>query len=332
MLLNVAEFATKTALVVVAVCFIAIVIAFLVAKAKGLRESLQVDDINEKLNDLETALRGTAWTPKMVKTHLKRLKKQKPKKDDDKKRIFVLTFEGDLRASGVDRLRDEITAVLTVARPDIDECIVKVESPGGMVHTYGLAAAQLLRLRDAKIQLTICVDEVAASGGYLMACTGHKILAAPFAIVGSIGVLAQVPNFNRFLKKHEVDFEEVTAGEFKRTLTVLGENTPKGRQKFQEKIEATHTLFKDFVGRYRPQLKLEDVANGDYWYGTEALKLKLIDEIMSSDEYILRQRDEARIFKLELQQKKKLADRLAENFSAALERSLHRVLKNLNWV
>src|SRR5262249_8589736 len=146
----------------------------------------------------------------------KKMRKQKPGKEDDKKRIFVLNFEGDIKASGVDRLRDEITALLTVVRPATDEVLVKVESPGGMVHSYGLAASQLLRIRERGISLTISVDKIGASGGYMMACTGNKVIAAPFAIVGSIGVLAQVPNFHKLLKKNNVDFEEITAGEYKR--------------------------------------------------------------------------------------------------------------------
>ena len=108
---------------------------------------------------------------------------------------------------------------------------------------YGLAASQMQRIRDKKLKLTVCVDKVAASGGYMMAVVADKIIAAPFAVLGSIGVLAQVPNFHRLLKKHDVDFEMLTAGKYKRTLTMFGENTDKGREKFQEDIEDTHVLF-----------------------------------------------------------------------------------------
>lgn len=254
-LMNVAEFAAKTGLIVIAVSAIAILVAILVARAKAPRDLVLVDDVNRKFRDLEATLSHHILSGKALKAYLKKLKKQKPgKTDDEKKRVYVLNFDGDIKASAVDRLRDEITAVLTVARQGKDEVVVKVESPGGMVHSYGLAAAQLLRLRERGLTLTICVDKVAASGGYMMACTGSRILAAPFAIVGSIGVIAQVPNFHRLLKKNNIDYEEITAGEYKRTVTMLGEITDKGRHKFQEKIETTHVLFKDFVSMYRPKL------------------------------------------------------------------------------
>ena len=318
--MNVAEFAAKTGLIVFAVAVVAILVAMLVARAKAPRDTVVIDDLNHRLRDFETALNHHVLSPKALKAFIKKLKKQKPAKtDDEKKRMYVLSFDGDVKASGVDRLREEITAVLTIARPGKDEVVVKVESPGGMVHSYGLAAAQLLRIRDRGIALTICVDKMAASGGYLMACTGSRILAAPFAIVGSIGVLAQVPNFHKLLKKNNIDYEEITAGEFKRTISVLGEITEKGRHKFQEKIESTHTLFKDFVSTYRPKLQIEKVATGDYWYGRQAIELGLVDELMSSDDYIFHAREEAKIYRIEIQAKKKLADRLAESFGTAVE-------------
>jgi serine protease SohB len=329
MWMNVAEFAAKTFLIVMAISMVSILIAVLVSRAKLTRESLQVENINAKLNELERALRGRVLTSKAFKAFTKKLKKQKPVKEDEKKRLYVLQFDGDVKASGVDRLREEVTAILTVIRPEQDEVVLKLESPGGMVHSYGLAATQLLRIRERKIPLTICVDKVAASGGYMMACTGTKILAAPFAIVGSIGVVAQVPNVHKLLKKHDVDYEEVTAGEYKRTVSILGEITPKGRQKFQEKIETTHVLFKDFVTTYRPGLNIEEVATGDYWYGRQAIELGLVDEIMSSDDYLFQHRETAKIFRLELHTKKKLSDRLAENFGTAIEKAFLKGWKHI---
>lgn len=329
LLMNVAEFAAKTGLIVVAIAAIAILIALLVVRAKAPRDTVVIDNINEKIRDFEVALSQHVLTEKGFKAFHKKLKKHKPaKSDDEKKRVYVLTFEGDIKATAVDRLRDEITAILTVARPGTDEVVARVESPGGMVHGYGLAATQLLRVREQGIALTICVDKVAASGGYMMACTGNKILAAPFAIVGSIGVIAQVPNFHRLLKKNNVDFEEITAGEYKRTVTMLGEITEKGRHKFQEKIEATHVLFKDFVQTYRPKLQIEKVANGDYWYGRQAIDLGLVDELISSDDYIFRMRDDAKIFRIEIQAKKKLSDRLAENFARAVEQAVSKLIEH----
>lgn len=332
--LHVAEFAIKTGLIVIAISVIAILIASLVLKSKGGREAIQVDNVNRKFSEYEHALNHSVLSPKAFKAFAKKAKKHKgDKKDDDKKRAYVLNFEGDIKATAVDRLRDEITAVLTVARPH-DEIIVKVESPGGMVHSYGLAAAQLLRIRERGLHLTVCVDKVAASGGYMMACTANKILAAPFAIVGSIGVVAQVPNIHRLLKKHDVDYEEITSGEYKRTISIFGQITEKGRGKFQEKMEDTHALFKEFVKTYRPKLQIENVSNGDHWYGREALTLGLIDELATSDDYIYGMRNDAKIFRVEIHAKKKLSDRLAENLSTAAEKTLLKAwthIQNLYW-
>ena len=223
-------------------------------------------------------------------------------------------------------LREEISAILTIAEKG-DEVIVNVESGGGMVHGYGLASSQLDRLRQAEIPLTICVDKVAASGGYMMACVANKIYAAPFAIVGSIGVVAQLPNFNRLLKKHEIDYEQHTAGDFKRTLTVFGENTDEGRQKFQQELEETHELFKAFVTKYRPQLDLAKVATGEHWYGQQAIELGLIDAISTSDDVLMQLAGERTVYKLRYQVRKKLADKIAHGASLSVNAIFNRLVE-----
>ena len=239
-------------------------------------------------------------------------------KEEQQKRVFVIGFEGDLAARKVDRLKHEISAVLTHASKN-DEIIVKVDSPGGVVHSYGYAASQLMRVRKAGIKLTVAVDEVAASGGYMIAVVADKILAAPFALVGSIGVAAEIPNINRLLKKYDIDYEIITAGEFKRTLTVFGENTDAARQKFLEEIEDVHELFKEFVSLHRPQVDLAVVATGESWYGERALARNLIDDIMTSDEYIMQACDEAKVFELTWHPpKKQLGDLLTQTATAVL--------------
>jgi serine protease SohB len=236
-------------------------------------------------------------------------KKHKPEEPERRKRVFVLSFDGDVRASAVENLREEISAILTLAKRD-DEVVLRLESPGGMVHGYGLAASQLQRISQREIPLTVAVDAVAASGGYMMACIGTKIIAAPFAIIGSIGVIAQLPNFNRLLKKHDIDYEMFTAGEYKRTVTMFGENTDKGREKFVEELEDTHTLFKDFVSRHRPQVNIDDVATGEVWYGTRALECQLIDDIQTSDEYLMQAAKECDVYTVEFAFKKTLQEKL----------------------
>ena len=260
---------------------------------------LEIQSFNARINALGETL-DLALAPlserKTVKRAQRRARKQPPPAAE-RRRIFVLDFQGDLRASEVDPLREEITAALARARPG-DEIVVRLESAGGMVHSYGLAASQLDRIAKAGIPLTLCIDKVAASGGYMMACVASRILAAPFAVLGSIGVVAQIPNIHRLLKRHDIDIELLTAGKYKRTLTVLGENAAEGREKFQRDLEATHQLFKEHVAAHRPQLDVEAIATGEIWFGTQALGLGLVDQLATSDEYLTAQLSEADIYEL----------------------------------
>ncbi len=332
-LYDVGGFAGKLAPLTLALVVILVVIGNLMLRARLQPRRLELESLNERFEGYADAMQEVVGAnPKELKKIQKaraKERKQKRKAGATGPRVFVLEFEGDLRGNAVDQLRDEITAVLTVAKAG-DEVVINVESSGGLVHTYGLAAAQLLRIREKGVKLTVCVDKVAASGGYLMACTADQLLAAPFAILGSIGVLAQVPNFNRVLKKHGVDYEEMTAGEYKRTVSMLGEITEKGRQKFLTQLEETHQLFKSFVGQYRPKLDLARVATGEYWYGQQALALNLCDRLQSSDDYLLSKHPESKIVKVTLQKRKKLGEKLAENFSMAVEGGLHRWWQSLH--
>ncbi len=323
-LMDLGLFTGKAVILTLAIGIILVLFFSLLAKARHSKPLLTIENINRRFEDMARALKGSILDAKAAKTEAK-LAKKKAKADKkapkDRKRLYVLEFDGDVRAGQVENLRQEISAILTVGRPGIDEVVVVVESPGGMAHAYGLAAAQLLRVRQAGLQLTISIDKVAASGGYMMACTGDKILAAPFAIVGSIGVVAQVPNFHRLLKKHDVDYEELTAGEFKRTISIFGEVTDKGRRKFVDQLEETHALFKSFVKDNRPKLNLEQVATGEYWFGRRALELALVDEIISSDDYLFKQREDADIYKVEMKVHKRWSEKLAENIASLMVKS-----------
>lgn len=296
-----------------------------------------VSKLNERLDDMMFTLKEHAVDEKTFKEDEKKKKKAdkkaaKAKKTgatiERKKRIYVLDFDGDIKASATDELREAITAVLSLAEPT-DEVVLKLESAGGMVHSYGLAASQLARIRQKGIPLTVCVDKVAASGGYMMACVADKILAAPFAILGSIGVVAQLPNFHKVLRKHDVDYEIFTAGEYKRTVTMFGENTEKGRQKFSEDLEDTHVLFKDFIHSHRAEVDLEDVATGEIWFGTRAVEKKLIDGIATSDEYLTGFHPNADILTVDYEFKKTLQDRIGGGVAAAIEASLVKVFSTL---
>ena len=244
------------------------------------------------------------------------------KPSDEKARTFVIRFDGDVAATAVEHFRIEVSAVLTMAQPQ-DEVVVCIESPGGMVHSYGLAASQMMRIRSKGIPLTAVVDRVAASGGYLMAAVANKIVAAPFAVIGSIGVVAQVPNVHRLLKKNDVDVEVLTAGKYKRTLTLLGENTDEGREKFRQELEDVHALFQDFVVENRPELDIDAVATGEAWYGTRALALHLVDELAASDEYLIQQCQERDVYDVTWVEVKRPIDRVLDKVNGALDRVNH---------
>ncbi|HSX69638.1 MAG TPA: protease SohB, partial [Pseudomonas sp.] len=264
-LLDYADFLLRTLTVVVAIIVVLLTIAALRGKGRGKGSGhLQVSKLNEFYKGLRQRLEHELLDKAQLKAQRKAEAKQAKldkKEGTHKPRVFVLDFDGDIKASATDNLRHEVTALLSMATAQ-DEVVLRLESGGGVVHGYGLAASQLARIRQAGVPLTVCVDKVAASGGYMMACIGDRVLSAPFAILGSIGVVAQLPNIHRLLKKHDIDVEMLTAGEFKRTLTILGENTEKGREKFQEDLETTHELFKNFVARYRPQLNIDEIATG----------------------------------------------------------------------
>jgi len=320
-----ASFLAKTVTLVVAILIV--LAAFASVRSKGRRKSMGQLQVS-KLNDFYKALRERLEQSMLDKDRLKVLRKEQAKTlkkqkklAEPKPRVYVLDFDGDIKASATESMRHEITALLTLATAK-DEVVLRLESGGGMVHSYGLASSQLARIRQAGIPLTICIDKVAASGGYMMACIGDKIISAPFAILGSIGVVAQLPNVNRLLKKHDIDFEVLTAGEYKRTLTVFGENTEKGREKFQEELDITHELFKNFVARYRPQLAIDDVATGEVWLGMAALDKQLVDELKTSDEYLSERAKVAEVFHLHYSERKSLQERVGLAASASVDRVL----------
>ncbi|HEM6815899.1 TPA: protease SohB [Citrobacter koseri] len=333
------EYGLFLAKIVTVVVAIAVIVMLIVnaAQRKRQRGELRVTNLSEQYkemkDELATALMDGHQQKLWHKAQKKKLKleakaaKAKAKQGEnaatEKPRAWVLDFKGSMDAHEVSALREEVTAVLAAFKPQ-DQVVVCLESPGGVVHGYGLAASQLQRLRDKQIPLMVTVDKVAASGGYMMACVADKIVSAPFAIVGSIGVVAQIPNFNRFLKGKDIDIELHTAGQYKRTLTLLGENTEEGRQKFREDLNETHHLFKHFVQQMRPVLDIEQVATGEHWYGQQALEKGLVDEINTSDDVILRLMDGYEVFNVRFMQRKKLMDRFTGSAAESADRLLLR--------
>ena len=344
--------------VVTLVVALLVVVSFLTSLSgrsqSGSQGHLQVQKLNERIRDLRFSMERHLLTPDQAKKqHKLELKAEKAKRkaaakpgakktssatsansaekntatanqsdEEGSQRTFVIHFDGDVAASAVEYFRIEVSAVLTMAMPS-DEVVVCIESPGGMVHSYGLAASQMMRIRSAGIPLTVVVDRVAASGGYLMAAVAKKIVAAPFAVIGSIGVVAQIPNVHRLLKKNDVDVEVLTAGKYKRTLTVLGENTDEGREKFRQELEDVHALFQEFVIDNRPDLDIEAVATGEAWYGSRALELHLVDELATSDEYISEKCQKHDVYSVTWVEVKKPLERLLDKTNSALDRVNH---------
>jgi serine protease SohB len=331
--LDIAAFALKALLIVAAVGALAVLIARLARSGEPKdEEEIKVRSLNERYDDMRDTLNSALLDKKARKALVKARKKEAKAKakaktsgDDPAERLYVLAFKGDMRASAVKRLGHEIDAVLTVARPGTDEVALRLESPGGTVTGYGLAAAEILRLRERKIAVTALVDQVAASGGYMMACAADRIVAAPFAVIGSIGVVAPVPNLHRLLKKNEIDFEEMTAGEWKRSVSVLGEITPEGREHFRGKLDATHGAFKHFVQQCRPNVDIDQVANGDHWLASEALTLGLVDQLSTGDDYLFRARESARLFEVSTEARKTLIQQILSGVGVAARKAAEAV-------
>ncbi len=340
-------FLAKAATIVIAIlCVVAVGAALGGRRRGGRRGRIRVTELNRHVKDLRDALRENVLDKAARKKLTRAEKAERKKREREEKqarkrkrreaaetesdseseedctgRTFVLRFKGDMAAGRVASLREEITAVLSVAR-ESDEVLLCLESPGGMVHAYGLASSQLSRIRNRNIPLTICVDKVAASGGYMMACLADKLVAAPFAIIGSVGVLVQLPNFHRVLQRKEIDYEIITAGEFKRTLTTFGEITQKARDKVQQDVDNIHDLFKNWVKDHRPKVDLDRIATGETWVGIQAQELELVDEIGTSDECIVAACDARKVYEIEYVIRKPAHERLGEALYGALDRLL----------
>ncbi|MBL7637270.1 protease SohB [Atlantibacter hermannii] len=330
-------FLAKIATVVIAIAIVAAIIVNVAHRRKQQRGELRVTRLSEQYKEMQEEMavslldphQQKLWHKAQKKKHkqeakaAKALAKQGKPAAEGRAKLYVIDFKGSMDAHEVTSLREEVTAVLAVATPQ-DEVLVRLESPGGVVHGYGLAASQLQRLRERGIPLTVAVDKVAASGGYMMACVASHIVAAPFAIVGSIGVVAQIPNFNRLLKRNDIDVELHTAGQYKRTLTLFGENTEEGREKFREDLNDTHLLFKSFVKEMRPSLNIDEVATGEHWYGVQAKEKGLVDAISTSDDLILEKMNQRDVVGVRYLRRKKMMDRFTGSAAESADRLLMR--------
>ncbi|HKN03589.1 MAG TPA: protease SohB [Buttiauxella sp.] len=334
---NYGLFLAKIVTVVAAIGILVTIIVNVAGRKRHQRGELRLTNLSEQYQEMQEEMQVARldshqqkiWHKAEKKKHKLEAKQAKARAKrgekviSDKPTLYVLDFKGSMDAHEVTSLREEITAVLAVVKPE-DEVLLRLESPGGVVHGYGLAASQLQRLRDNKVRLTVAVDKVAASGGYMMACVADKIIAAPFSIIGSIGVVAQVPNFHRLLKRNDIDVELHTAGQYKRTLTLFGENTEQGREKFREDLNETHLLFKQFVHDMRPSLDIDSVATGEHWYGTQALEKGLIDAVSTSDDLLINLMKNHEVINVHYMRRKKMVDRFTGSAANSVDNLLLR--------
>lgn len=334
---NYGLFLAKIITVVAAIGILVTIIVNVASRKRHQRGELHLTNLSEQYQEMQEEMQVARldghqqklWHKAQKKKHKLEAKQAKARAKrgetviSDKPTLYVLDFKGSMDAHEVTSLREEITAVLAVVKPE-DEVLLRLESPGGVVHGYGLAASQLQRLRDSRVRLTVAVDKVAASGGYMMACVADKIVAAPFSIIGSIGVVAQVPNFHRLLKRNDIDVELHTAGQYKRTLTLFGENTEQGREKFREDLNETHQLFKQFVHDMRPSLDIDSVATGEHWYGTQALEKGLVDAVSTSDDLLINLMKDREVINVHYTRRKKMMDRFTGSAANSLDNLLLR--------
>ncbi|MGM0615308.1 MAG: protease SohB [Pseudomonadota bacterium] len=325
-------------LIVVGLVGIAIILVKRAKEPGDQALTLKITELNDQRRYRRRRLELAAAVPSARKKMIKAFRRddKSHKKDaaensssDAPQRVWVLDFHGDIKASATEHFSEEISALIDVA-DQRDEVVVRLESAGGLVHAYGLAAAQLDRLREASLRTTVCIDKVAASGGYLMACTAEHVKAAPFAVIGSIGVVAQIPNIHRLLKRHDIDVELLTAGKYKRTLTMLGENTQEGREKFVDDLENTHRLFKDYVSKRRPEMDIETLATGEIWYGNEAMQKQLVDSVQTSEAYLTERMATSRVLKVRLEMPQTVTRKLGLAVEAGVERAVLKTVETLD--
>lgn len=343
LLLNYGFFLARAVTVVVAIVIVVGFIFNLSQRKRAQSGQLKVSDLGDEYRKMKDELMLSVMDNHQQKRWLKVRKKQanleaKTKKQRQKQgplaegtkaKLYVLDFKGSMDAHEVASLREEISAIIAVAESK-DEVLLRLESPGGVVHGYGLAASQLQRLRQKGMRITAAVDKVAASGGYMMACVADHIVAAPFAIIGSIGVVAQIPNFNRLLKRNDIDLELHTAGEYKRTLTLFGENSEQGREKFRADLNETHQLFKQFVLQMRPSIDIDHVATGEHWFGSQALEKGLVDGIGTSDELLINAMENFEVISVRYTQRKRILERFTTSTAHSVEKLLMKIWQQSN--
>ena len=320
-LLNYGLFLAKTVTLIFFIILVILLIVSASQKNSSADDRIEIKNLSKKFANLKRLMQASTTSKKQLKQIQKASKQANKTQAPQQQRVFVLNFVGNIKATAVKHLRKEITALLSIAT-EKDEVVVCLENSGGLVHEHGLAASQLQRIRQRGIPLTVAVDKVAASGGYMMACVADRIIAAPFSVLGSIGVIAQMPNFNKLLERHGIEYEQIKAGDLKRTITMFGKNTDQDRAHFTEQMQETHDLFKEFVAENRSELNIEEVATGEHWLGKKALELNLVDELMTSDDYLLQKSLDATVYEITHRSPKSVSEKLMGSVQTVYEKAL----------
>ena len=308
-------FLFKTLTIVISIALIIITYFYIKSKLKKSKDDgvLIIKDLSRHYYELKLQMLKTLSSKHKIKESIREFKKilKEKKGKEDKQNTYVLKFNGNIKATAVESLKEEITAILSIAHKS-DKVVLVLESPGGTVSGYGLAASELSRIKNKGIQLIVIVDKVAASGGYMMACIANQIIAAPFAVIGSIGVVSQLPNFNQLLKDKGIEYEQITSGKYKRTVTMFGKNTDEDRRKLQLELEEIHNQFKSLIKKQRPSVDIEKISTGEYWLAEKAKELKLVDDLMTSDEYLMNLHESgSNIYQIEYKKEPSLMNKLS---------------------
>lgn len=198
----------------------------------------------------------------------------------------MLTESGDL-VDWIQELSDD---------EDIKGVVLRINSPGGLIAPAQEVYQAIERLGQKK-PVVASMSTIAASGGYYVACAAESIIANPGSLTGSIGVKAQVPNFQELMRKLGVEQETIVSGDLKDAGSPTKEMTPKEREYFQEIVDELSGQFIQVVAQSR-DLELQEVqelADGRAFTGTQALDEGLVDELGGMQEAVRILREKAQI-------------------------------------
>lgn len=169
--------------------------------------------------------------------------------------------------------------------PRVEAIVLRIDSPGGSVVGSDEIYQALLAIDKP---LVVSMGEVAASGGYYIACAADRVLANPGTLTGSIGVISMVPNIEELMEKIGVEVLVIKSGALKDEGSVFREMTEEEREVWQRIIDEAYDQFVGIVadGRDLPPQAVRELADGRVYTGHQALELGLVDELGNLSEAI----------------------------------------------